>query len=331
MLGDGRSCVCVCACVKGSAHGSRWPQVSGGELFDRICEKVVYTEAEARDLVRILLSTLAFLHNRQIVSVSQPWPVLSPSHACREHRPGRNLGGLVGLIDMVVTLALLALPISLCRPTATSSRRTCCSSRGRRTRTSFSRTLGLPRGAAARTSTRSAARRTTVRAGSREPPHPLFTTTCCLTQPLCPTAAVPAPPSGPRDHLTPLVRLLVRHLERWSHVGTPATPLTMAHSLFQSSVPCAGCSALSAEVSPDLPPPPPIVIHSTYILLGGYPPFQSRTDDRDELFKIIKRGKVRFHDEYWSDISDDAKDMIQSMLTVDVSQRPSANALLRCA
>ena len=41
--------------------------VSGGELFDRIQAKTVYTEAEARVLVHLLLSTLDHLHTRGVV------------------------------------------------------------------------------------------------------------------------------------------------------------------------------------------------------------------------------------------------------------------------
>lgn len=41
--------------------------VMGGELFDRIVKKSKYTEREARDLVYILLSTLAYLHDADIV------------------------------------------------------------------------------------------------------------------------------------------------------------------------------------------------------------------------------------------------------------------------
>lgn len=61
-----------------------------------------------------------------------------------------------------------------------------------------------------------------------------------------------------------------------------------------------------------------------YILLGGYPPFQARDDDRDELFRVIKKGKYKFHDEYWKDISADAKDLISKMLAREPDDRPSA-------
>lgn len=41
--------------------------VEGGELFDRIVSKTNYTEKEARDLTRELLSTLRYMHNEGIV------------------------------------------------------------------------------------------------------------------------------------------------------------------------------------------------------------------------------------------------------------------------
>jgi calcium/calmodulin-dependent protein kinase I len=41
--------------------------VSGGELFDRIVEKTFYTEKEARDLVKILLSAIKYCHDKDVV------------------------------------------------------------------------------------------------------------------------------------------------------------------------------------------------------------------------------------------------------------------------
>jgi serine/threonine protein kinase len=35
----------------------------GGELFERIVAKTTYNEKEARDVIRMLLSALAFCHN----------------------------------------------------------------------------------------------------------------------------------------------------------------------------------------------------------------------------------------------------------------------------
>ena len=66
-----------------------------------------------------------------------------------------------------------------------------------------------------------------------------------------------------------------------------------------------------------------------YILLGGYAPFQARNpDDRDELFKVIKKGKLVFHERYWKTISGEAKDLITQMLTMDPDARPDADQLL---
>jgi calcium/calmodulin-dependent protein kinase I len=41
--------------------------VEGGELFDRIVSKTNYTEKEARDLIRVLLQTLAYLNEKGVV------------------------------------------------------------------------------------------------------------------------------------------------------------------------------------------------------------------------------------------------------------------------
>lgn len=66
-----------------------------------------------------------------------------------------------------------------------------------------------------------------------------------------------------------------------------------------------------------------------FILLGGYPPFQCDDEnDRDKLFAVIRKGKVKFHKQYWGHISDGAKDLIRQMLTVDPDDRPSAQELL---
>ena len=41
--------------------------MGGGELFDRLLQKEVYTENEARDLAITLLRTIKYLHNQDIV------------------------------------------------------------------------------------------------------------------------------------------------------------------------------------------------------------------------------------------------------------------------
>ncbi|CAM9422002.1 unnamed protein product, partial [Choristocarpus tenellus] len=53
----------------------------------------------------------------------------------------------------------------------------------------------------------------------------------------------------------------------------------------------------------------------TYILLGGYPPFHD--DNQAKLYQKIKKGRVVFHPQYWNTVSDEAKDLIRKLLTLD--------------
>ncbi|CAB1102722.1 unnamed protein product [Ectocarpus sp. CCAP 1310/34] len=64
----------------------------------------------------------------------------------------------------------------------------------------------------------------------------------------------------------------------------------------------------------------------TYILLGGYPPFHD--DNQAKLYQKIKKGKVLFHPQYWSTVSDEAKDLIKKMLTLDKDKRITAEQAL---
>ena len=41
--------------------------VQGGELFDRIVERSGYTEKNARDLIKIFLETVAYMHDANVV------------------------------------------------------------------------------------------------------------------------------------------------------------------------------------------------------------------------------------------------------------------------
>ena len=41
--------------------------MAGGELFDRIVAKTHYTEKEARDLVKMFLETMAYMHEAGVV------------------------------------------------------------------------------------------------------------------------------------------------------------------------------------------------------------------------------------------------------------------------
>ena len=64
-----------------------------------------------------------------------------------------------------------------------------------------------------------------------------------------------------------------------------------------------------------------------YILLGGYPPFIEQ--NQRELFRKIRRAQYQFHDEYWGQVSDEAKNMIRCLLTVKPSERYTATQILQ--
>lgn len=64
-----------------------------------------------------------------------------------------------------------------------------------------------------------------------------------------------------------------------------------------------------------------------YILLGGYPPFIEQ--NQRDLFRKIRTGQYKFHEEYWSQVSEGAKNLIRSMLTVNPDNRKSAQELIQ--
>jgi serine/threonine protein kinase len=57
----------------------------------------------------------------------------------------------------------------------------------------------------------------------------------------------------------------------------------------------------------------------TYVLLGGYLPFSD--PDPARVNKLVKKGVFEFHEDYWGEVSEDAKSLIRGMLTVDIHQR----------
>jgi doublecortin-like kinase 1/2 len=65
-----------------------------------------------------------------------------------------------------------------------------------------------------------------------------------------------------------------------------------------------------------------------YILLVGFPPFSSRTNNQDELFDQILSGLFEFNSPDWDEISYPAKELISWMLQVDPLQRYSAYEIL---
>jgi serine/threonine protein kinase len=64
-----------------------------------------------------------------------------------------------------------------------------------------------------------------------------------------------------------------------------------------------------------------------YTMLCGYTPFME--ESQDKMFERVKRGEWTFEDADWSHISEDAKDLIRSMIEPNVDARITANRALR--
>ncbi|KAL3903262.1 MAG: hypothetical protein SGILL_010511, partial [Bacillariaceae sp.] len=64
-----------------------------------------------------------------------------------------------------------------------------------------------------------------------------------------------------------------------------------------------------------------------YILLGGYPPFIEQ--NQRELFRKIRKGSYEFHEEYWGQVSDEAKALISALLTVDPDKRYTGDEAMK--
>ncbi|CAM9817731.1 unnamed protein product, partial [Ascophyllum nodosum] len=60
-----------------------------------------------------------------------------------------------------------------------------------------------------------------------------------------------------------------------------------------------------------------------FIILGGYPPFYDQ--DQRRLFRNIKSGNFKFDPQHWDGVSEEAKDLIRNLLTVDPSRRLTAD------
>lgn len=57
----------------------------------------------------------------------------------------------------------------------------------------------------------------------------------------------------------------------------------------------------------------------TYTLLCGYSPF--RSENLQDLIDECSNGQVIFHDRYWKDVSEDAKDFILGLLQPNPDDR----------
>jgi len=63
-----------------------------------------------------------------------------------------------------------------------------------------------------------------------------------------------------------------------------------------------------------------------YVLLCGYPPFYGDTDA--DVLNKVRAGNVQFNKADWSNVSEDAKGLIKSLLTMNPKQRCTAQAAL---
>lgn len=64
----------------------------------------------------------------------------------------------------------------------------------------------------------------------------------------------------------------------------------------------------------------------TYMLLSGMAPFSGSSNA--EIMQRVKQGQYSFSGLTWAEISDEAKDFIRTMLTVDRHKRPSSREAL---
>ena len=63
-----------------------------------------------------------------------------------------------------------------------------------------------------------------------------------------------------------------------------------------------------------------------YIMLCGYPPFNG--DNEKEIVKSVIEGKYEFPEEEWSNVSKEARNLVEKMLKYDPKQRFSAKECL---
>jgi calcium/calmodulin-dependent protein kinase I len=64
----------------------------------------------------------------------------------------------------------------------------------------------------------------------------------------------------------------------------------------------------------------------TYTLLCGYSPF--RSESMNDLIEECQNEKVVFHQRYWSQVSDDAKEFIKNLLRADPALRPTSDVCI---
>lgn len=94
------------------------------------------------------------------------------------------------------------------------------------------------------------------------------------------------------------------------------------------STPCGSPAYVAPEVLERKPYGSPVDWWSLgvilYILLCAFPPFSDEHSNLKRLYKKIKKGTYTFPAPYWTDISDEAKDLVSKLLTVDPMKRAKA-------
>jgi serine/threonine protein kinase len=63
-----------------------------------------------------------------------------------------------------------------------------------------------------------------------------------------------------------------------------------------------------------------------FLLLGGYLPFED--EDEDKVFERTRNGMYEFHPHYWGGVSNEAKELVTKLLTINPSKRFSAQQAL---
>ena len=63
-----------------------------------------------------------------------------------------------------------------------------------------------------------------------------------------------------------------------------------------------------------------------FVLLGGYPPFDD--ENQKKMFRKIKKAQYDFHEQYWSSVTEEAKDLIRGMLEIDATKRLTVDQVL---
>jgi serine/threonine protein kinase len=70
-----------------------------------------------------------------------------------------------------------------------------------------------------------------------------------------------------------------------------------------------------------------LLLTNALLATTGYAPFES--EDEEELLDLICNADFEFHDDYWNDIEQPPKDLIQQLLEADPKKRLTARQALR--